>query len=346
VKKFILVNDTTTQNNWGCHSTTKHFSDFFCNNYIKKYSIDLHTLHSMDATQRAVSSYELSDVDFVAINGEGSIYDFQLKGVNILRTISLLKSAKPNIKILFLNSTFDLRDERMQKELSQIVDCVDIFCAREPASLENLQNIGVKNVILQPDFLYGMMQLEDCDNEDYVVVGGNSNYYRPDRKPYDAAAAYDELVCELINAGNSVVLYSSDLKDIPFLSPVAEKFNLKHITCKETDWKKAFEILSSARLSISGRYHPSIMSLCGNTPCYFISANNCKMLGTNYFLYEDDKNFTYSHSLQEDIENIIQWTISTSRDYAMSVNLVREKMTAVAEALCSAKDEIRKCIEE
>lgn len=338
MKNFILINDTTTQNNWGCHSTTHHCSNFLeINGFNKKYSLKLADLFSQQATQAKVKQFILDDVDFVFINGEGSIYDKQEKGLNILRSVKLIKQKKPDMKIFFLNSTFDLGQKVMVDGIKEIKKDVLLFCARENVSFEALEKIGVENKILQPDFLYNEIQLKEYSSDDYIVIGGNSNYYRPDRKPFDATSAYDKLVGKLLSEGFRIKLYSADVTDIPFLRLVEKKYKLEHLTCLSTDWKEALKALSKAKMSISGRYHPSIMSLCGMTPSYFVSANNCKMLGTNYYLYDNKNNFSDSHSFDKDIEKIVKWATKTDINYQNEVKNVENRMTKVKEMLEESK---------
>lgn len=338
MKNFILINDTTTQNNWGCHSTTYHTLLFLeKSGFNRKYSLKLEDLFNQHATLAKVNQFILDDVELVFINGEGSIYDKQEKGMNILRSIKAIKQKKPDIKVLFLNSTFDLGHKAMSSGVQEISKDVLLFCARENISLKNLKDIKVDNSVLQPDFLYEELQFDNYENEEYIVIGGNSNYYRADRRPFDAVAAYDKLVGNLLAEGYKIKLYSSDVADIKFLQLIEKKYKLEHITCLSTDWKSALKVLSRAKMSISGRYHPSIMSLCGMTPSYFISANNCKMLGTNYYVYDNEDNFSDSHSFDRDVAKIIEWVKKVDANYEAEVKNIENRMKKVREVLDGSK---------
>ena len=307
MKNFILVNDTTTQNNWGCHSTTKHFRRFFTSRgFVEKGTILLSDLHGNGYCRKTFNDFK--DIDFLAINGEGSLYDLQQKGINIINYIRIAKSRNPRIKVLLLNSTFDLKNNTLRDMVKETSNLVDLYGARESVSFNNLKQLQINNVILQPDFLYEKINYS-VDKEDYIVIGGNSNYYRPDRPHYDALGAYEYLINNLINK-NKILLYSADNSDINFMKPLSEKFGLTHISCSEHSWEKGFDVLSKAKFSISGRYHPTIMSLCGLTPCFFISANNCKMLGTHNYFHQNEFSYLHSHSLKEGADKILQWANS------------------------------------
>jgi len=338
MKNFIFINDTSTQNNWGCHSTTFHFKNFFLNNgFIQKYVLKLNTLHNWASTHTQLESFDLLDIDFVIVNGEGSIYDKQPKGLNMIKSIKFLKQKKPELKILFLNSTFDLSTPQMTNELNSLKGLVDIFAAREDISLSTLNNHNLSPNILQPDFLYEKINLNHEQTEDYIVIGGNSNYYRGDRPTYDAIKTYTNLVN---NIPHKVILYSSDNSDVNFMSQVAKNTNSPHITINSHNWEKAFDVLSNAKLSISGRYHPSIMSLCGLTPSYFISANNCKMEGTRNYFYNSSQNFSNSHNIHNDIPKIVDWVESTLLNYETSVNHIKYKLADVDMLLKNSKSTI------
>ena len=319
MKKYIFINDTSTQNNWGCHSTSYHFEKFFREKELEcSEKIFLKDLHDLNKTIKVASNIDLEGVDYIFVNGEGSIYDRQPKGLNLLKSIKIIKDRKPSLKVLVVNSTFDISDKfpEMRDALKSTSNLVDLYGPREMISCENLKKMKLSNIFVQPDFLY---QAEIIDNKKYsntIVIGGNSNYYRGDRIPYDASEAYSELVYNILkNFEYKIILYSSDNSDYRYLPKIAEKHNVEHVGCKELSWKDGLEILSNARMSISGRYHPSIMSLCGVTPCYFLSANNCKMEGTHSFFYSNDDNFSSSHRLLEDKNKIIDWIKKVELNY-------------------------------
>lgn len=340
MKNFILVNDTTTQNNWGCHSTTKHFRNFFLSNgFQEKGTVMLRDLHGNNYAKKSFNNFK--DVDFLAINGEGSLYDFQKKGINIINYIKMAKAKKPELKVLLLNSTFDLKNENLRKIILQTSHLVNLYGAREKTSLSNLKGLGIENVVLQPDFLYEKIDFS-CSKKDYVVIGGNSNYYRPDRPRYDAMGAYDHIIGNL-KSSCEIVLYSADMSDIRFLEPLSKKHGLRHISCANTGWESAFDVLSKAKASISGRYHPSIMALCGVTPCFFVSANNCKMLGTHDYFYKNQNCYVHSHKLKEDSKRIFDW-LDKEFSTGSSKAEVERGLVDVADILKKSKEEILKAI--
>lgn len=341
MKKYIFVNDTRTQQNWGCHATSYCFEEHFnslgyeCSGRI--YLRDLQG--SRQTLTRAIDKLDLSSSDCVFVNGEGSIYDNQPKGLMMLESIKIIRSINDKIKIIVVNSTYDLNGQSMINKISEVKDLVSLFTAREEVSLSNMKKLGIKNVILQPDFLYDR-RVNINETKPYIILGGNSNYYRPDRRPYDALRAYRGITAELMKLDREVILYSSDVSDVRYLSLISKEFGLKHITPNNANWMQAMEILSQATLSISGRYHPTIMSLCGNVPSYMVSANNCKMKGTHGLFYTNKDNFSDSHQFGEDKHKICNWVNKVLKNQAFEKEMVKNKLEECRAKLNKAKEEI------
>ena len=341
MKKYIFINDTRTQKNWGCHATSTCFEEYYRSlNYQCTGRIFLHDLlGNKQVLENAISKLSLDGVNWAFVNGEGSLYDNQGKGLMMLESIKVLKAKKPDIKIFVVNSTYDLHNPNMANKVKEVEKDVCLFTARENISMDYLRRIDISNAIFQPDFLYGK-ELDNYKLNSYIVVGGNSNYYRPDRHPYDALSAYRNLVRELQKLGREIILYSADVTDTRFLNPIASEFGLKHLTATNTNWTQAMKVLSEASLSISGRYHPSIMALCGNTPCYLLSANNCKMQGTHQLFYPGGSNFSHSHKLNEHHKKIVQWANNTLQNYDEEVDRVKARLDGVKHSLEKAKETI------
>ena len=99
-RKYNFINDTSNQTNWGCHSTSYHFEKFFEETNMQcAGNIYLNDLHNVDNTIRISNNIKLDGVDYIFVNGEGSIYDNQTKGLNMLKSIKILKKRKPSIKV-------------------------------------------------------------------------------------------------------------------------------------------------------------------------------------------------------------------------------------------------------
>ena len=343
--KTLFVNDTRTQKNWGCHATSFETEEFIKELDLNIISVmKLNVLHDSTKTTEYCNKMNTDNLDLVIINGEGSIYDSQPKGLNIFKCIKSLHAKKPSLKFLFLNSTYDLSSKQMTERLNECKNLVTLFTAREPVSLRNMKKAGVNNIILQPDFIYQKYKTEELKG---IMIGGNSNYYRRDRKTFDAIPAYINLINKLKKiTDEQITLYASGHEEVRWLSKISKSTKTKLITVNNTDYRTAHKILASSKLSITGRYHPSIMSLTGSTPCYFVSANNCKMKGTHELFYEDDSNFSNSHDLDKDTDKILNWVQYTLQNYENQISKVSSKLDNIICSLASAKSKIKEIIHE
>lgn len=323
--KCVLFNDTTTQLNWGCHATT-----FFTKNILTKYGfkiIKVLTLcdsKNMDKVKNFITYIKNNNIDYIFINGEGSLYEQRdIKGKSMINFILHMK--KLNKKTFLLNSCFDLKSKN---NISLFKDCLFknlTIQLREPISIQNFKKFYNKQIIFQPDFLLTINKKDyssDILNEykltskTYILIGGNSNYYRNDRPKYDAVKYY----CELINkikliTNKKIVIYAASHEEIKWLTRISNKVNCLLISVEKVNWQNAFALLSNAYLTISGRYHPTLMSLIGGVPSLCISANHCKMNGIHE-MFELPWNVINSHEVHLNYSNIIKFIENFSdKDY-------------------------------
>lgn len=339
MKECVFFNDTISQNNWGCHATT-----FFSKLKLKqlgfniKYNMTLHESINYKNIIQLVNNIKNNNIKYIFINGEGSLYEqHNIKGKNMIKFILLLNDV--NCNIYLINSGFDLKS---QQNISDFKKClnnnINIYL-REPISIKNF-NTFYQNFkpIFQPDYLYLIYNNLDkyCNNDfliknnlikkNYIVIGGNSNYYRSDRKPYDAVNIYINMI-ELIkkHTNKEIILYGSSSEEVGWLTKISKKTNIKFFHVKNTNWEKAFMLLSNAYLSISGRYHPTIMSIIGLTPSLMFSANHCKMNGVNQMFFPEQKVID-SHDIHNNFDYIINFVKETPKKYDIICNNIDIKL--------------------
>lgn len=314
--KCVLFNDTTSQLNWGCHATT-----FFTKNILAKYGfeiINVLTLHDsmkLDKLNKFTTYIKNNNINYIFINGEGSLYEqHNIKGKSMIKFILCMKNL--NKKTFLLNSCFDLKSKN---NISQFKACLFdnlTIQLREPKSIQNFKKFFNKQIIFQPDFLLTINKKDySCDilneykltSKTYIVIGGNSNYYRSDRPKYNAVKYYCELINKIKSITNKkIVIYAASTEEIKWLTAISNKVNCLLISVKKVNWQNAFVLLSNAYLSISGRYHPTLMSLIGGVPSLCISANHCKMNGIHE-MFELPWNVINSHEVHLNYSEIIKF---------------------------------------
>lgn len=332
LKNCVLFNDTTSQLNWGCHATS-----YFTKKIIKENNfnlVNILTLHdSMKKNKfnEFIEYINKNNIEFVFVNGEGSLYEQKcIKGTCMLIFIKLMK--KYNKTTYLLNSCFDLISENNILLFRECLFDNLIIQLREPVSIENFNKNYEKIIYFQPDFLLTINKNDfsndfsndclkklDLKSKDYIVIGGNSNYYRSDREPYDAIENYCNLINIIkLNLYKKIIIYASSEEEIEWLTKISIKENCNIISVANIDWKEAFVILTNAYISISGRYHPTLMSLIGGVPSLCISANHCKMNGIHK-MFELPFDVIDSHKIHLNHDNIIQFIEKLKNEHYYSM---------------------------
>ena len=111
-------------------------------------------------------------------------------------------------------------------------------------------------------------------SQPYICIGGGAE----SAAQGDASVpAYVRLVQSLQSLGLQVCLIESDGPD-RFLRTVATLLQIPIVPAQASVYLGA-SILASARVFISGRYHPSILASLGGTPCIFLDSHGHKMQG-------------------------------------------------------------------
>lgn len=335
----VFFNDTTSQKNWGCYATT-----YFCKKKIEslgykiKYNITFKESLNIDELIILVYKIRRDNINFIFINGEGSLYEKEnnINARNIILFIYMLENV--NCNIYLINTSFNLK---AIKNIYLFKKCINYklkVYIREPVSIRNFSKY-YKDIqpIFQPDFLYLIYNEKESFNtnfllknnltrKEYIVIGCSSNYYRPDRKPYNATYAYIKMI-KLIkkNTNKEIILYGSSEENVGWLSGVAKRTRVKYFNVNNINWVDAFTLLSNAYLSISGRYHPTIMSLIGLTPSLMITGNNCKMNGLNEMFFKDQKVLN-SHNIHNNFKYIINYIKDISKNYDKICNDIDLKL--------------------
>jgi len=316
-KKCVLFNDTTSQLNWGCHATT-----YYTIEILKKYGFELEkkiTLHQTKNIKYVDTFIDYiinNNINYIFINGEGSLYEqHDIKGKSMIYFIKKIKLL--NKKCYLLNSCFDLKSKENIKQFKLCMYDNLKIQLREHVSISNFYNYYKNyNVIFQPDFILNadlilfnknFLIINHLKEKDYIVIGGNSNYYRNDRLNYDAIKIYSILLNKIKQITNkTIILYASSEEEINWLSNISKQTNVKLFSVKNINWKDAFVLLSNSFLSISGRYHPTLMSLIGGVPSLCISANHCKMEGIHQ-MFNLEGIVINSHNIHNNYETILNF---------------------------------------
>lgn len=327
--RVYFVGDTSTSSNWGCRSTTTALRSLIASTgavigrslYLSQMvSEDAVRLRNGDVLPAVVpqSSDELEryaeyvrrglllpDVgesiaasDIVLINGEGAIYDAQVKGLMQLFMVYLAKVVfhKP---VVLVNFTAELSVEAVQ-ELARIAFplCDDIVF-REPISEQHVHTVvGTLESVTAADAAFTLQPTESTEwrtiakragyfaqwpenhmgldlTKPYVCLAGSSIYFRSDRPHYDPVPGYLELALGLLARDLQVVCCVPGGSDRKIFEALAHELGLPRVGVT-TPTLQALDLLANAELLISGRWHPSILSSLGGAPPIMLTANTHK----------------------------------------------------------------------
>jgi hypothetical protein len=349
----VFFNDTSSQLNWGCHATT-----FFTKlklkelNYNIIFNITLKDSRNQKYLETIITNIRNKNIKYIFINGEGSLYEqSDIKGNSMMYFINKMLEVN-DIKIFLINSAFDLTSKNNILYFNNLLKPNLKIYLREPISIKNFNNF-YKNfdIMFQPDFLYLiyneihkydnqiLLKKYDLTSKKYIVIGGNSNYYRKDRPNYDAITIYVNMINKIKEITNyPIILYAASEEEIKWLTTISSKTNIKLISVKNVNWTNAFIILSNAYLSISGRYHPSIMSIIGKVPSLLISANHCKMNGVNEMFFKDQKVID-SHDIHNNYNYIIDFIKKYENNelYNTTVDAINNKLNTYLDIINNIK---------
>ncbi len=322
-KGYLLLNDTRTQNNIGCRSTTNSLIRAFEDNglrfsssvtlseiswiaaaldrvckQVRWISTNLDEFVKIFSEDEVFAPYRsLIDNSFgIIVNGEGSFYDKQKKGLALLVICHYCTSVAGK-KVVIINHSISLTDETMKSWTIQTANRVSFFAVRDPisyrsqsAELGTLQQyfLGSDCAFLAksqrkdkksdkdsdlPTLSYGSDSfLSTKIQQKYCVISGTSSIFRPDRQIFENENKFHELCTKLSNLGIQPVLWEADAADDKLLRPIAAEHGYPYVSACVTE-DTVLDLLANATCIISGRWHASILAASVGTPPILGDAN-------------------------------------------------------------------------
>jgi polysaccharide pyruvyl transferase WcaK-like protein len=222
-------------------------------------------------------------------NGENSIYRNTEEGCHGIFLLWLAKTrlGKPSC---IVNHTAQLDDVRpiMSGMVKLVYPVLDLVAVREPCSLANLHDLGIRNAELFPDVVFAQepreFSRERVDqwrvekglvDQKYFCVSASGLPVSMPRGTWDGEIT--ALVRDLKASGLQAVLVAKD----PWCLPLAE-------VAKRTDslffgpqheFHDLWPLFEGASFLVSGHYHYVIFGAMVGCPFIPLSANNHKMRG-------------------------------------------------------------------
>lgn len=264
----------------------------------------------------------LDRCDTVVINGEGSIYDEQPKGLLLFVWIEL--ALRRGRSVHLVNHTAQFAAPTMRALAAAYGPHLDTVCCRERTSVAAWTGVGVEATfaadaafahspaphdalvaVHQPGYydVWPDLSRDFTPERPYLCLGGSSVFRRADRGNVDPRADYRWLAEHLAKVIDQVVLFAACETDARMFRPLAEQLGLPLIGPR-LPTQQAVDILGNAAAVVSGRWHPSVLASTGGTPFVMIEGNTNKCQDL-YDLFDIDETIVLGRELHARRQDLV-----------------------------------------
>ncbi len=217
----------------------------------------------------------------ICFNGEGAIH---AKSGHIVVFMGLLYIAKKQGKVVAaINQTIDLKhNKRLELLIQKVYNTLDFVAVREPISLTYAKNIGISDVHLIPDAVYGLPELTDemIDEriskfslpKEYVAVTGSSILKRDST----SLAYMRKLIVMIQKYMDAPIVFMANAKtDIWLAHRLQKEFGFM-IVEPPVKFMDAMAIIARSKILVGGRQHPNIFAYMYKIPFIPFKGNTFK----------------------------------------------------------------------
>jgi len=243
----------------------------------------------LNALYAVLSSMNIPDTIFddfthICFNGEGAVH---YKSGHIRLFMGLLYLAKKKRKtVAAVNQTIDLNgNTELEKLLTKVYRELDFISVREPVSYEYAKKLGLSNMKLIPDAVYGLPKMGASEIEatvekynlphTYITLTGSSALKR-DKKSLHAMTQIIRSIQE--NTNLPLVFMANAKTDIWLAHKLEQKFDFNIIE-PPVKYKDAMAIIAASEVLIGGRQHPNIFAYIYGVPYIPFIGNTYKNEG-------------------------------------------------------------------
>lgn len=254
----------------------------------------------------------IKHADYVIINGEGKIYQFQRKGRYIL-FLAYIAKVKYKKKVYLVNHTLDLSNKHVCLMVKNIFPILDFISFRERISLnayKKINSCNKTNFRYIPDSVLAINykhlsahhfnlfikknNLNTLYKNKFISIGGSSALNRPDFLYFGAEKLYGKLIDYFLSQNYKILITISEPSDENIFEDYKNNNNIFFIKENYEETSNIINLLKYTSLFITGRWHPSLFAYLVNVPCISLSANTHKMKAFQNLI--DEKNY-YDFSL-------------------------------------------------
>lgn len=145
---ILLINDTSLNRHFGCHYLMNEMNRLFkVNNFKVKKRIFNDEINILNEVRKT----KFKEIDFVIINGEGTLHGQQNHKVNEILKSAKFCSEELGKKVFLINSTI----ADLNKDQLSYFKYFERIYVREPSSFDFLKSEKIKSKVV-PDILIGL----------------------------------------------------------------------------------------------------------------------------------------------------------------------------------------------
>lgn len=306
---IAIYNDTIGSSNFGCqlvsHSLRRALTDIYPDSSLEFIPM---------GELRACTSIP----DLIIINGEGSFGHITAipAGFDLLRFV--LDSYKGKAPIYLVNTSVQVPLTFISQAENLLKQC-DLVTLRESLSYNFLkENTSLSNLKVFPDLGTYYFKDREQTGKDVDITFGLGAILKFIRPTSIKIKEYVEIFNELAQDNYSIAVLDfpgnpmSDLKALsPFLSPKILNVN--------GTFEDYFNIVSRAKLNVTGRHHGAVMSFIGRTPFYTFESNMWKTEG-DQLIYGPFDSFTFTKFEKEELKSNIVKNLNKFSEYTTLLN--------------------------
>jgi polysaccharide pyruvyl transferase WcaK-like protein len=312
--RVALINDTSLTNNPGCRYTIENLVRIFqLNGYqvihrfpfgfgyelcedslLSRIPKQLNTIKSrilFKRFRRLISDAVIANIEGVIVNGEGSIHDGSIAEFLILELCRFFKDLGK--KVILVNCTLQNLTFRSLRILK---NDVDYLCVREMRSMVYLAQNHIK-AQLGSDALFldeSFKRVESSHHRQRKMC-----VYTPGVLSRKMSFREIENQLEYYKNHNYQLIYLPvELEDLVHISNALD-FGMEIAPFPTQSKGELVDLLSSANVVLSGRYHIAIMTIMIGIPIVFQSSNTWKIEGLLEFFRNLENNINEIEKRQQ-----------------------------------------------
>lgn len=280
MKSAVLVNDTSLVYHYWCQLVSNNIEK-----WLKENNIQLHKKYFFTenwVTKKLLNYIGDNNIDYVIINGEGSIHHNRPLANELISLWYKVKQKYKNIKVVLLNSTIQEMDDKI--ELLKFFDLINV---RESYSQKYLQKNTIESFLTPDISIYGQA-INNPDKDDSIVVWWS--VIPSKMKDNIAFAKNNQLTFRdifYIPKGSNKNPYNVAIKLIYLIIKKINYIFSSSLLLKSS--YKEISDLSNKSILISWRFHDIYISILSWVDFYIISSNSHKIQWTLTDIWLENK---------------------------------------------------------